>query len=287
MSNRLRIAWLADGERLHLQDGPTDLIIRAFGEPPQIARAYECAIARMRNVLDELCDELPILRRPAPQTPAGIVARRMSEAVRPFSTTRFITPMAAVAGAVADEILAAMLEAGPLSRAFVNNGGDIALHLNHGERFTAGMVNRPDLPSIAGTVTIDADSQSRGIATSGWRGRSHSLGIADAVTVTAQNAAAADAAATMIANAVDLPGHAEIRRVPATSLSPVSDLGERLVTVGVGALSTTSCIIALGRGVIRAEELIARGLINAAALFLGNESRMVCALPSNMEMHIA
>ena len=32
----------------------------------------------------------------------------------------------------------------------------------------------------------------RGVATSGWRGRSHSLGIADSVTVVARNAAAAD-----------------------------------------------------------------------------------------------
>ena len=65
----------------------------------------------------------------------------------------------------------------------------------------------------------------RGIATSGWRGRSFSLGIADAVTVLADRAAAADAAATIIANAVDLPGHPAIVRVPACELAPDSDLG--------------------------------------------------------------
>ena len=63
----------------------------------------------------------------------------------------------------------------------------------------------------------------RGIATSGWRGRSFSLGIADAVTVLAATAAEADAAATVIANAVDLPGHPAIdTRAGAASSRPTA-----------------------------------------------------------------
>jgi ApbE superfamily uncharacterized protein (UPF0280 family) len=67
------------------------------------------------------------------------------------------------------------------------------------------------------------------VATSGWRckgkgGRSFSFGIADAVTVLAGSAAAADAAATVIANAVDLPGHGAITRRPASAIDPDSDL---------------------------------------------------------------
>ena len=77
----------------------------------------------------------------------------------------------------------------------------------------------------------------RGVATSGWRGRSFSLGIADAVTVFAGTAAVADAAATLIANAVDLPGHPAFARAPARRCDPQSDLGERLVTVDVGPLA--------------------------------------------------
>ena len=99
--------------------------------------------------------------------------------------------------------------AADLDKAYVNNGGDIALHL------APGAVDAT--PAIAGTghgladrVIIRADDPVRGIATSGWRGRSFSLGIADAVTVLARTAAEADAAATMIANAVDLPGHPAI-----------------------------------------------------------------------------
>ena len=86
-------------------------------------------------------------------------------------------------------------------------------------------------------MTVHADDPVRGIATSGRHGRSFSLGIADAVTVLAKTAAQADAAATVIANAVDLPGHPAILRRPACELQPDSDLGDRLVTRDVGALS--------------------------------------------------
>ena len=108
----------------------------------------------------------------------------------------------------------------------------------------------------------------RGIATSGWRGRSFSLGIADAVTVLAEDAAAADAAATLIANAVDLPGHSAIVRQPANELSPDSDLGERLVTTDVGSLTAAEIEQALGRGLAVADACRRRGLIHAVALFL-------------------
>src|SRR5260370_29537491 len=99
------------------------------------------------------------------------------------------------------------------------------------------MVERPDRPSLLGTTTVYSEDLVRGIATSGWRGRSFSLGIADAVTVLAAQAAAADAAATIIANAVDLPGHPAIVRVPARELAPDSDLGDMPVTQGVGELA--------------------------------------------------
>src|SRR5690606_41231750 len=69
-------------------------------------------------------------------------------------------------------------------------------------------------------IRIRAEDEVRGVATSGWRGRSFSLGIADAVTVLARTGAEADAAATLIANAVDLPGHPAIKRRPARELAP-------------------------------------------------------------------
>ena len=271
---------LPDGQRLHLQDGPIDLIVEAFGERGEVEQAYRAACARFETLLDELCGELPVLRQRCAQEsewPRGRVARRMMAAVMPYAAQCFVTPMAAVAGAVAEEILAAMLSAAELRRAYVNDGGDIALHLGPGEKFVVGVVERPDRLSLFGTTTLTYENPVRGIATSGWRGRSFSLGIADAVTVLADRAAAADAAATIIANAVDLPGHAAIVRVPACELAPDSDLGDLLVTRAVGELNATEVNEALAAGERTAERLLRVGLIRAAALHLQGETRVVGA----------
>jgi uncharacterized protein len=278
---------LADG-RLHLHDGPIDLIIEAFGETSAAEEAYAAAWRRFATILDELCAELPLLRADprGAQAPQGAVARRMAAAVAPFRARRFITPMAAVAGAVAEEVLEAMTAGRQLTRAYVNNGGDIALHLGRGETFSIGMVDRPDRPSLFGRATIGAADRVRGVATSSWRGRSFSLGAADAVTVLAASAALADAAATLIANAVDIPGHPAIRRTPACDLDPQSDLGERRVTVAVGPLAPGETERALASGVSEAELWLELGLIEAAALRLGEETRLVGAAASRYLGHM-
>jgi hypothetical protein len=278
MTRTPQISRLADGKRLHLQDGPIDLIVEGNGSTAAIAAAYQAAIGRFTGLLDELCDELPVLRQPADSrscAPQGKVARRMHAAVAPFADEHFITPLAAVAGAVAEEILGAMLGAARLERAYVNNGGDIALYLAEGEHFTVGLVDRPDQPGLIGTTVIEAADPSRGIATSGRHGRSFSLGIADAVTVLARTASEADAAASIIANAVDLPDHPAIVRRPAEELQPDSDLGTRLVTRHVGVLEEFEVASALEAGAAKARRLLAAGLIEAAALRLNGETRMV------------
>jgi ApbE superfamily uncharacterized protein (UPF0280 family) len=275
---RAQIRLLPDGRRLHLHDGPIDLIVEAFGLPAEINTAYRAAATRFVTVLDELCSELSFLRQSARRgsPPAvGVIARRMMSAVAPYRERMFITPMAAVAGAVAEEILSTMTSAANLSRAYVNDGGDIALHLELEQHFVVGMVERPDRPSLFATAVLDSRQPVRGIATSGWRGRSFSLGIADAVTVLADRAAQADAAATVIANAVDLPDHPNVSRAPARSLAPDSDLGDRLVTQAVGELSPGEIASALDAGVAVAQLLISRGLIRSAALRLRGATRIV------------
>jgi ApbE superfamily uncharacterized protein (UPF0280 family) len=272
--------FLPDGKRLLLRHGPIDLVVQAFGDDTSVHAAYRAAKQRFDTLLAELCEELSVLRAPAGSaTPTGPVARRMAAAVAPFAQNMFITPMAAVAGAVAEEIIAVMSAAAPLRRAYVNNGGDIALHLTEGERFKVGLVDRPDLPSLFGTTEIGADDGIRGIATSGYLGRSFSLGIAEAVTVLAPTAAMADAAATVIANAVDLPDHPAVQRVPANSLQPDSDLGAIPVTRTVGSLSLSEIETALARGLHQADMLQKHGLIRAAALHLKGTSRALGPLP--------
>lgn len=270
MTRRPQIALLSDGRRLHLQDGPIDLIVEARGRTDAVRAAYEAAALRFTGLLDELCAELPQLRSAAERRTSlkGVVARRMHAAVAPYAADCFITPMAAVAGSVAEEILGAMLGAATLDRAYVNNGGDIALHLGAHEHFSVGLMDRPDRDGVMRTMRIDANDPVRGIATSGRHGRSFSLGIADAVTVLAATASQADAAATVIANAVDLPGHPAIVRQPANELQPDSDLGGRLVTRDVGELSPNEIAAALESGAECARQLFDRRLIEGAVLQL-------------------
>ena len=271
---------LPDG-RLHFHDGPIDLIIEAFGERKDVETAYAQAWRRFATILDELCCDLPLLRArvtPTSARPAGIVARRMAEAVAPLCNERFITPMAAVAGGVAEEVLSAMTAAAPLRRGYVNNGGDIALHLLPDKSFVIGMVESAGpAESLIGGAKISGHDTVRGVATSGWRGRSFSLGIADAVTVLARSAAVADAAATLVANAVVFPGHPAIARTPARSRDPqsrssVSRCGDRRCRRVVTARHRR------GRAQEEAERLRRAGTLKAAALnFAAKRSFAPCA----------
>ncbi|MGT2439184.1 UPF0280 family protein [Bradyrhizobium betae] len=278
MSRLPQIALLSDGRRLHLQDGPIDLIVEARGRADEVRAAYEAAARRFTGLLDELCAELTELRRaalPAASSLEGTVARRMFAAVAPYAWDRFITPMAAVAGSVAEEILGAMLHVATLDQAYVNNGGDIALHLGAAEHFSVGLMDRPDRDGVMRRMRIDSDDRTRGVATSGRHGRSFSLGIADAVTVLAATASQADAAATVIANAVDLPGHPAITKQRANELQPDSDLGARFVTRAVGELSQDEIAAALESGAERARQLFDRGLIEGAVLQLGGDMLVI------------
>jgi ApbE superfamily uncharacterized protein (UPF0280 family) len=279
-----QIALLSDGRRLHLQDGPIDLIVEARGG--DVRAAYAAAATRFTGLLDELCAELTELRSPAlPSHCAlkGRVARRMYAAVAPFAGDCFITPMAAVAGSVAEEILGAMLDVAAPDHAYVNNGGDIALHLGDGEHFTVGLVDRPDRDGLMRAMTVEAGDPVRGVATSGRHGRSFSLGIADAVTVLAATASQADAAATMVANAVDLPGHPAVIRRPANDIQPDSDLGVRLVTRDVGELSQADIATALESGAGCARQLFHHALIEGAVLQLCGDMLVIGA--GHIERH--
>jgi ApbE superfamily uncharacterized protein (UPF0280 family) len=258
--------------REHWRHGPIDLVVEAWGEADAVAAAYAAAWQRFEAVLGELVGELAVLKSPVDTATKvrGLVARRMVGACLPFASG-FITPMAAVAGSVADEMRQFFAVAG-VARAYVNNGGDIALHLSSGQTLTIGVVADAYLPSIDGGVVLHAHSPVRGVATSGWRGRSFSMGVADSVTVLARSAAEADAAATVIANAVNVD-HPAIQRRRACDLKDDTDLGERLVTAAVGELPARLVADALDRGAAVADELLARNLILGAALALQGQWR--------------
>ena len=266
-----------DAQRWHFQHGPIDLVISADGDAAALASAHAAAWQRFEQVLPELVQELPLLRQAvsskATDCPLkGPVARRMWQACRPYAMD-FITPMAAVAGSVAQEIIACYQRPG-IARAWVNNGGDIAMHLTPGQSLKVGLyadIARLDVAQLQdqllldGQFSVEAAMPVRGVATSGWRGRSFSMGIADSVTVLARTAAQADAAATVIANAVNVDD-ARVQRAPAASLKDDSDLGQRLVTINVPPLAPALVLQALQAGLATARALQSEGLIDSALL---------------------
>ncbi|MDB5731580.1 MAG: ApbE-like rane protein [Variovorax sp.] len=272
-----------DGGRWHLSHGPIDIVAQAEGDAAAVAAAHDAAWQRFRGVLDELVAELPALRRPvgdAPPALHGPVAQRMWRACAPFRPA-YITPMAAVAGAVAQELIGFYQRPG-IERAWINNGGDIALHLAEGRSARVGLfadLGRFD-PGARGPLALDGKFEIthampvRGVATSGWRGRSFSLGIADSVTVLAATAAEADAAATMIANAVDTDDDA-IERRPASQCKDDSDLGDLPVTVDVPSLAPARVGQALDAGMARARALRRAGLVWAVALSCQGQWRLL------------
>lgn len=269
--------------RLHLQHGPIDIIAHVDAPEEVRKRLYTSASNRFSTVLVELVAEMDLLKHPWSADlpdPKGGIAQKMCFAVR--GSGIFVTPMAAVAGAVADEVLEAMLYEAKntdpcleeIQRMYVNNGGDIAFWLNAGESFSIGVVDNPGIPELNARVSLAYESPVRGIATSGWRGRSQSLGIADAVTVLAGSAAIADAAATLIANDVnvDYPG---ILKRPASEVKDESDLGMLPVTVDVPPLPVDQISEALKRGAQTAGNFIRTGKIEAAYLSLQKQTLVV------------
>ena len=266
---------MLSGNRLHLQHGPINLVIKAVGSTAGVQRAYALATQRMEGMLQGLVDNLSLLRSPLCIADNGKIndatSRRMISTVRQFRDC-FVTPMAAVAGAVADEVLAAMNNADGLDSVFVNNGGDIALHLEPGQQMRVGIVPCLSTATPDASVYITGEDGVCGIATSGWDGHSMSLGIADAVTVLAKNAAIADTAATLIANEVDCDAECIDRR-RALDIDPDSDLGERLVTVRVGALHKQAIDGALDRGAGFARTLIEECELHGVFISLQGRSR--------------
>jgi len=275
-------------DRWHFQQGPIDLIIDVQGHAAAQERSIAACWHDFQGILAELVRELPTLRRTVDASVAleGVVARRMLRACRLFAAERFITCMAAVAGSVADHLIACFDRPG-IERACINNGGDIAVFLAPGARYQVGICSNPERATsghsrgvpLSGAFTLAADLPARGIATSGWRGRSFSMGIADSVTVLAVDAATADAAATLIGNAVNCP-HPTILRAPADQLKDDTDLGSRLVTVEVPPLPASAVATALASGRAEAQLWLGRGAIVAVAI--GLQGRMDIIAPDSL-----
>ena len=268
------IAVLGAG-RIKLDYGPMQMTIAASRDQYPLAGAVQEAARYAMAVLDDLARYKDVARRPQAEI---IIKREHPEILRQMiaavvrSGDATLTPMAAVAGAIADLVADFLLAAGA-TKVVVNNGGDIALRLQKEERLTVGVV-----PVIGAgyshRLQIKAGEGIGGIATSGLGGRSFTKGIATAVTVTAATAAAADACATSTANAVYTP-HPGIKLDFAKNIDPDSDIGDHLVVCGVDDLPPDVIRAALANGCEQAQKYYERKLIGGAALFFYHWARLI------------
>jgi len=275
---------LSDG-RYHFQDGPIDLIIGADGRKAILNKCIEDCWRRFSGVLPALMQDLHVLKQEVAREVgepilACSVSQAMWRACARHDVAERLTPMAAVAGSVADDLITCFHQEG-IARAFINNGGDIAFHLALDAQYVIGLHADPTrladpaaLAARAASLLVSGTSPIRGVATSGWRGRSFSFGIADAVTILAKSAAIADAAATVVGNAVNVEAPC-IERKAADTLKDNADLGSRLVTTQVGKLTPVEVDAALQAGCERAKRLMDQNIIFGAVIQLQGSTRHV------------
>lgn len=257
------------------------MTIEAYREgkplPEALVKGAEVAVA----VLEELAAPpfLQVARRAvaeiasADDAPFPEVLRRMIKAVRMLGEPDF-TPMAAVAGTIADLVKEAVCAAGA-DHAVVNNGGDISLFRREEDPpLRVGIVRDLAEGRVTHVIHILPGRGIGGLATSGLGGRSLTKGVASAVTVLAADSSLADAAATAVANATNCDDPA-VERCRAEEIDYFTDIRGHLVTRRVGRLGEAAVEEALTRGLERFLQLRARGMpLRGAVLFVQGRMKM-------------
>jgi len=250
--------------------GPMRLVIGAWNsDQPQLKLAREAAENSI-SYLERIARCRPQLSRPIPQMeelPQDKLGIRMIANANAIGDDD-LTPMAAVAGTIADAVADWLLER-KATRAIVDNGGDIAIRLADGEAATVGVRPQVNSSHISHVIRLNDNRAAWGVATSGVGGRSLTRGIASAVTVLAPNASVADAAATAVANACFVEDNSVIQ-LPAEKIDPNTDLTGIATTVEVGFLSSEKISIALDAARWKAEYLSRRGVFWGAFIAFEN-----------------
>jgi len=259
---------LIDVETVLAECGPMRLAIRAWKDnrPQQelgrqaaeVSFTYLEAVAKHQAVLSKLAEDIQSL-------PEDDLAKRMVESVRAVGDID-LTPMAAVAGTIADAVADWLFNRGS-TKVVVDNGGDISIRIAANETVAVGI--RPQITSLdlSHVANLDDRQPSWGVTTSGRGGRSFTRGIASAVTVIADNASIADAAATSIANACFVEDDS-IVQIPAEQMDLNTDLKGVNVTVDVGLLSPGKKIQAVQTALSKADTLCRQKLIVGALVAL-------------------
>lgn len=255
---------LPDG-RIFVDYGPTSMVITARRQGVPAVDLAKAVFPLIQDALGEIAKALPVLRqypREGDFSQLEGLPRVMAEAAL-ATGEETLTPMAAVAGTVADAV-ADWLFAHGADLVAVNNGGDVALRLGPGQQMRMGIL--PDLEgAISQVITLRAEDGIGGVCTSGLGGRSLTRGIANSVTVFSHRCALADACATHIANCsyIDSP---RVHTCLAGELEPESDIAALRIVQQVETLEERE--IQQGLEQVRREALrqLTRGnLISVAA----------------------
>ena len=264
---------LADGQRLHLHDGPIDLIIGAEGAEG----------GRLRSGPGAFCNRAGRTRRRAAAAPPARWART-SRHRRPPHVARHLA------------FRRSGLHHPHGRRRGLGCGGGAACHAVRGRRSPApSSTMAATSPSISPRARPMRSASSTGrtgprcsrppASPARPRARHRNERLARPLLLARHRGCRHGAGGAreplpmrrqpLIANAVDLPGHPAVTRVPAREIQPDNDLGERLVTRGVGPLTANEIAAALDAGVALAQRLVGEGRITAAALHLAGETRTV------------
>ena len=285
LEKRLKVAWLPDGRRLRLRNGPLDVVVQGFGRPSHVGRAYDAAISRAREICQELSHDLPALHEGRAPRGAAAWAALGAVARLPGGLRHGWGACVALNGAIADELLAAMAAGAPLERGFVNNRGAVALHLAEGQMLDVAVTEWPGQRQMAGRAPLDWTSRTRALVTAGWRFAPYALGCLDTLWVGGQSAAQAAAAA---AAAIALEAAPE--EVLAAQGVALERFGERgrsggLLVLPAGlALPEALASALLARCHARAEDLRAAGLVTMALMGVRGEELLSAPAPMTLEL---
>ena len=250
--------------KLYIEYGPTNLEIEVTND--NHIEIYQFILSIFKDKFDELAKEKDKLKRKTLakrkfNSEIGKIMQKSTEIFLP----KFITPMAAVAGSLSESLLNDLLKNFVLDKIYINNGGDVAIYSSENKNFTFSVGKNSEIQ-----IFLEKISGHYGVATSGWKGRSFSFGIADSVTVVAKSASIADAAATMIANDINIDYHPNIKKENATIIYEETDLKDKLITTNVGFLNHSEIKMALNKGKSSANILINKKIILSALLNLKN-----------------
>lgn len=253
---------------MFLEIGPASLVIQGTksGSPWQCEEKR--VVEKVKLIMAQIADLLPVLKQRAYRITntryMPYVPKMMVEAVKSVDEST-LTPMAAVAGAVADALKEFLNHEG-IETLSVNNGGDISVFNSTDRTLTIdiGDIRNSKGPQRMLSVRGLTDY---GVATSGLGGRSLTLGLADTVTVVAPTAALADAAATFVCNHTNTMSD-KVRRIRAVEVDPLTDIPDEMVTIQVNQLTREDRNKALQNGLTVASNLQKSRLIYGSVIVL-------------------